>query len=161
MHLQEGYGNPWSWFRSLPQNGYYRADCTLWNPHDTEAKFIRFLRDEDAVWNGVCRLPFNLDNPIITDLWRRGIYSGDVALSIEHEGFSSEGISEAQLQRTILICAYWCKKWSISPDRYHIVGHSDIGAHRNCPGKFFPFDRLIEGVRRTLGWSDYKSLDFE
>jgi N-acetylmuramoyl-L-alanine amidase len=159
IHLQEGYGNPWHWFRSLPQNGIYRADCTIWNPRDADAKLYRFLRDEDAVWNGICRFPFNRDNSVLDDLWRRGVYSGDITLSIEHEGFASEGISEAQLQRTILICTYWCKKWSIPPDSQHIVGHSDIGAHRHCPGRLFPFDRLIEGVRRLLGWSEYASID--
>lgn len=161
MHMQEGYGNPWTWFANLPPNGLYAAACTIWNPRDDAANLSRFLRDEDVVWsNGRCRYPINRDNPVLVNLIRQCIYSGDVALTIEHEGFASEGITEIQLQRTIAMCAYWCQFWNIPPDRDHIIGHSDIGSHKYCPGKLFPFDRLIEGVRNELGLPTARATSF-
>jgi N-acetyl-anhydromuramyl-L-alanine amidase AmpD len=94
--------------------------------------------------------PINHANPVIEDLFRQDIYTGDVSLTIEHEGRPGDGLTDAQLERSAQICAYWCDKFNIPADRSHIIGHYEIGPHKYCPGQLFPFDRLVARDARNL-----------
>src|SRR5437762_11875805 len=87
MHIQDGSGNPWGYFNGLPSSGPNAADCTIWNPRAADGQLHRYLSDNDTAWtNGGWSEPINHANPVIEDLFRRDIYTGDVSLTIEHEG---------------------------------------------------------------------------
>jgi N-acetyl-anhydromuramyl-L-alanine amidase AmpD len=80
------------------------------------------------------------------------------SIGIEHEGFSAQGqgkLTEAQYQATL-----WLHKHIITEvkrlygidipiDRDHIAGHSDVTPKWKpfCPGKNYPFDRLIKDLK--------------
>jgi hypothetical protein len=162
MHIQDGMGNPWSYFNGLGTDGAGAADCTIWNPRDTGSQLRRYLRDEDTAWtNGSWSEPINHRNPVIQDLLQRGISTNDVSLTIEHEGNPQMSLTEAQLERTVAICAWWCQQWNIPADRNHIVGHYEIGPHKYCPGQFFPFDRLVARVQLLLGSQPQQPENFQ
>lgn len=151
MHIQAGYGNPWGYFKSLGDSGPDAADSTIWNPRADDASLVRYLYDSDEAWtNGSWTEPINHANPVLDSLYRNNVYSGSVSLTVENEGQPGDGITEAQLQRLIALCAWWCQTYDIPADRNHIVGHYEIGPHKYCPGQLFPFDRLVAGVQAAL-----------
>lgn len=144
MHIQEGTNDLSEYFKGVD------ADSTMWNPPGDGDKLIRLLKDEDTAWtNGPWDRP-NLQNPVIANLFKSGISTNDVSLTIEHAGFHNKPISEAQLNRSVDICAWWCQKWGIQPDRDHIIGHYEVGPHKDCPGLAVPLDRLVGRVRAKL-----------
>lgn len=146
MHIQEGTNDLAEYFKNID------SDCTIWNPPKVADQLIRLMKDEDTVWtNGRWTEPINHANPVIEDLYKRDIHTNDISLTIEHAGFHDKVISDAQLERSADMCAYWCDRWGIAPDRNHIVGHYEVGEHKQCPGPFFPFDRLVARVRLKMG----------
>jgi N-acetyl-anhydromuramyl-L-alanine amidase AmpD len=146
MHIQEGTNDLAEYFKNVD------ADCTIWNPPADNDKLVRLMNDEDTIWtNGAWTEPINHANPVIEDLFKRGIKTNDIALTIEHAGFHDKAITDAQLDRSAQICAYWCDRWGIPPDRNHIIGHYEVGPHKQCPGPFYPFDRLVAKVRLLMG----------
>lgn len=74
-------------------------------------------------------------------------------ISIEHES-SGEALTDAQLKATIELHKYIIKQVKdiygvdIVASRKYILGHSDIDPKRkpNCPGKNFPFDKIISAL---------------
>ena len=74
-------------------------------------------------------------------------------VSIEHES-KGESLTEAQYEATLWLHRYIkdCikKKWGydMAFDRKHIIGHYEIDNVRKsfCPGKNFPFDRIIKDL---------------
>ena len=149
MHIQEGMGNLFNDFKNRPEG--QEADCTIWNPRADSEKLYRYLKDEDTAWtNGPWSEPVNHTNPVIQDLFNRRISTNNVSLTIEHEGRPADGLTEAQLNRSADMCAYWCQTWNIPPDRNHIIGHYEVGPHKGCPGSNYPFDRLVNRVQERL-----------
>jgi hypothetical protein len=146
IHTQAGNGNPFGWFQSLGVSGAAAADCTLWNPAADNAKLVRYLYDSDTAWtNGEWTEPINHKNPVLEGLFEQGIYSGDVSLTVENEG--NRKFTDAQYTRLAQIVAWWSDQYKIPVDRNHIVGHSEIGPHKQCPGPF-DFDRLISAAKQ-------------
>jgi len=147
IHTQAGNGNPYGWFMSLGTTGANAADCTIWNPKATNANLVRYIHDSDTPWtNGGWTEPINHANPVLDSLWRRGVYSGDVALTVENEG--TQTLNAAQLERLAQLCAWWCGLYKIPADRNHIVGHGEIGPHKACPG--FKLEPLVARVRQIM-----------
>lgn len=148
MHIQEGMNDLPSYFASLSANGPNAADSTLWVKLD--GSVVRMLNDEDTAWtNGSWDRP-NLTNPVIRDLYNRGIYSGDVSLTIEHQGFAGQAFPAAQIEATARMCAYWSVRWGIPADRNHIIGHYELGPHKGCPGATFPFAKLVARTQEII-----------
>jgi hypothetical protein len=141
IHTQAGNGNPFGWFQSLGTSGPNAADCTIWNPASVDGKLVRYLYDGDTAWTNGSWTDPNLKNPVLSGLYKAGIYSGDVSLTVENEGFST--FTDAQYTRLAQIVAWWSDQYKIPIDRDHIVGHSEIGPHKYCPGANFDFNRLI------------------
>lgn len=82
------------------------------------------------------------------------------SVSIEHEGYSYKelygGLTEEQYQATLWLHKYIqdeVKKiygLTIPFDRNHVVGHFEIAPKEkpNCPGKNFPWQRLINDLKK-------------
>ena len=82
-------------------------------------------------------------------------------VGIEHEGFSykdgSGALTDAQLKATIWLHSYIIAEVKriygvdIPLDRDYIVGHFEVDPIRkpNCPGKNFPWDKLMQELRNN------------
>ena len=83
-------------------------------------------------------------------------------ISIENEGYSYKGLygdlTEKQYATVLKLCKELITKYpAIKIDREHIVGHYQITpiSKPNCPGKNFPFDRLITDLKT---WEEAKKM---
>lgn len=104
-------------------------------------RIINLVKDEDTAWHcGIVKKP----------KWK--LYDGTnpncYTIGIEHESFG-EGLTEEQYQATLWLHRQLISKWGIPVDRNHIIGHYMIDSinRPNCPGKNFPWDRLINDLR--------------
>jgi len=150
IHTQWGGGNPYNYLLGLGEDGPNAADCTIWNPAAASGKLVRYLNDSDTTWtNGGLTEPINHANPVLDKLYRQGVYSGDVALTVENEG--KQSLTPKQFERLAQLCAWWCTVYGIPADRNHIVGHSEIGPHKQCPG--FKLEPLVKRVQEIMGQS--------
>ncbi len=73
------------------------------------------------------------------------------AIGIEHEGYADNqgNWTDSMLRSSARLSANLCKKWSIPIDRDHIVGHVEVpGSTHYCPGRYFPYSRYMDLVRR-------------
>jgi N-acetyl-anhydromuramyl-L-alanine amidase AmpD len=70
-------------------------------------------------------------------------------ISIEHEGYPEDGLTEAQTKATIELHKYLVEKWNIPIDPIHITGHFRIDSvsRKDCPGPKFPWDRLFKELK--------------
>lgn len=89
----------------------------------------------------------NIDNPINQLALARTTNPNDWSLSIEHEGFGTTDITEAQYQTTAKLCKFLSLKWGIQLDRTHIFGHREIYSVKMCPG-LINIDRIIQIARK-------------
>lgn len=153
-HRQEGKGNPKSWFLSLGLNSPNSADCTIWISYSGEIK--RFLYDTDTAWtNGSSKdvngnISVDLANPEIKAMVNEGVYSGDISLTIEFEGYTREPLTPAQISAGASLLAYWCETHDIPCNRIRFVGHCQLGQHKYCPGDNFPYNEIIGQAVNTL-----------
>lgn len=69
-------------------------------------------------------------------------------LGIEHETLSGENLTELQYLATLELHTELVKKWGITIDQDHIIGHSRLDSIncRNDPGPGFPWDRLFNDL---------------
>ena len=102
----------------------------------------QLVAEENSAWaNGIVQKPFW---PLLIS----GVNPNYYTLSIEHEGQPYEPLTEKQYQATLELHMHLCKKWNIPLDRQHILGHYEIDSvdRPNCPGMFFPWQRLISDL---------------
>lgn len=82
----------------------------------------------------------DLSNPVIAGAIREGRNLNTVSISIEHEGFTSQGrggsLTAAQVDASVALSAWLCATKGIAPDRQHILGHFQVDSvdRPNCPG---------------------------
>jgi len=108
-------------------------------------KIIQLVKDEDTAWanGGVNKPSWTLYD---------GTNPNRYTISIEHEGYGSNGgdgnLTEQQYQATLWLHRHLINKWNIPIDRNHIIGHFEIDKinRPNCPGKAFPWDRLMKDL---------------
>lgn len=108
-------------------------------------KIIQLVKDEDTAWanGGVNKPSWTLYD---------GTNPNRYTISIEHEGYGSNGgdgnLTEQQYQATLCLHRQLINKWNIPIDRNHIIGHFEIDKinRPNCPGKAFPWDRLMKDL---------------
>jgi N-acetyl-anhydromuramyl-L-alanine amidase AmpD len=87
-------------------------------------------------------------------LWAvRAPYQGWQSFHIEHQDDqkypTSPWMTEPMLHSSAKLAAYLCTKYDISIDREHIRGHYQMpSAGKDCPGRFFPWDRYMKLVRQ-------------
>lgn len=103
----------------------------------------QYVRDEDTAWaNGQANSP-------TWPLYRQ--FAGHLnssSISIEHEGYPQDGLTEAQYQATLWLHRQLIARWGIPVDRLHIIGHDQLDTvnRRDCPGPKFPWDRLFKDL---------------
>lgn len=111
-------------------------------------RIIQMVKDEAKAWHAG-----GVNNPN----WK--LYDGTnpnlYTIGIEHEGQQGDGLTEEQYQATLWLHRQIIKRWSIPIDRDHIIGHNRIDSvnRPNCPGYWFPWDRLfadLEGGNDVL-----------
>jgi hypothetical protein len=113
---------------------------------------VRLLNDTDTPWTNGDVVDPDMNNPIIAGMVLAGVGNTNAySYTIEHQGFASKGFSDAQVESTAKMCAYWCSINGWQPSRDRIVGHYQVGAHKNCPGPLFPFDKVVARAKELLG----------
>jgi N-acetylmuramoyl-L-alanine amidase len=108
-------------------------------------KIIQLVKDEDTAWanGGVNKPSWTLYD---------GTNPNRYTISIEHEGYGFNGgdgnLTEQQYKATLCLHRQLINKWNIPIDRNHIIGHFEIDKinRPNCPGKAFPWDRLMKDL---------------
>ena len=73
-------------------------------------------------------------------------------ISIEHEGYSGQPLTEEQYQATLWLHKVLCAAYDIVPGPDTIIGHYRIDSvnRANCPGPAFPFGRLLEDLEPRI-----------
>lgn len=103
----------------------------------------QLVRDEDTAWHaGVVNKP----NWPLYD----GTNPNKYTLGIEHEALVGEGLTEVQYQASLWLHLRLVNKWSLTPDRDHIIGHYRIDSVNRAtdPGSKFPWQRLFSDLRK-------------
>ena len=69
-------------------------------------------------------------------------------ISVEHEGYSGEPLTEEQYYATLWLHKVLCAAYDIVPGPDTIIGHCRIDSvnRANCPGIAFPFGRLLDDL---------------
>lgn len=147
VHVQQGYNDLYQEFLNRPADN--QADCTIWSKQD--GTLVRLLKDSDTPWtNGDVSAP-DMTNPIIGGMVLAGVTNTNAySYTIEHQGFADRGFNNAQVEATARMCAYWCYINGWEPSRDRIVGHYQVGNHKNCPGPLFPFARVVTRAKEIL-----------
>lgn len=111
-----------------------------------KGEIIQLVRDEDTAWHaGTVNKP---DWPLY-DRTNPNRYT----LGIEHEDYRGDGelgLTELQFQASLWLHNMLINRWGIPVDTDHIAGHYRIDSvnKSNCPGPYFPWDRLLTMLRR-------------
>jgi len=121
-------------------------------------KIIQLVKDEDTAWaNGGVNKP----SWILYD----GTNPNRYTISIEHEGYGSNGgdgnLTEQQYQATLWLHRHLINKWNIPIDRNHVIGHYQIDSvnRPNCPGRAFPWDRLMKDLISEVVLEMFKDVE--
>jgi N-acetyl-anhydromuramyl-L-alanine amidase AmpD len=103
----------------------------------------QYVKDEDTAY-----AVGHLDHPTWSLINKYPINPNDWTISIEHEGYPEDGLTEPQYQATLWLHKYLIAKHGIPVDREHIVGHCvlDTVNRKDCPGDKFPWDRLFKDL---------------
>jgi len=95
--------------------------------------------DHDAWANGAVCKP-DTGNALVAKWLSEGANFNTRTVSIEHEGFTSNGqggsLTAAQIDATVALTAWLCERFRLTPDQTHILGHFQVDAcnRPNCPG---------------------------
>jgi hypothetical protein len=136
IHIQEGENDLPSYFAGI------QSDSTHWAKYS--GSLVRMMLDSDTVWtNGFYLEPINHANPVIEQLYQKEIPSNVVSLTVEIQGFAGKAPTEAQYKALGKLVAFWCLSYKIPCDRLHVVGHYEIGEHKQCPGKAVSIERIV------------------
>ncbi len=110
----------------------------------------QLVKDEDTAWHaGIVNKPtWNLYD---------GTNPNFYTIGIEHECYPAVGgdgnLTEIQYQASLWLHKRLINKWKdISIDRDHLTGHYQIDSvnRLNCPGNAFPWERLINDLRKGV-----------
>lgn len=102
---------------------------------------VQFVSTKDASF-----CTGNLDNPINQLVLAAKTNANGWTVSIEHEGFSNQDITDAQYATTALICRYLNGRWGIPLDRTHVFGHREAYSLKTCPG-LINIDKIVQKAR--------------
>lgn len=92
-------------------------------------------------------------NPIVKAFWTKYRYSpNDFAIGIEHvdnmKPFTVRRTKQ-QLDQSIELCVYICKKYNIEPTTATIIGHKTFRPSKGCPGNL-PVNTIISAVKTLV-----------
>jgi N-acetylmuramoyl-L-alanine amidase len=108
----------------------------------------QYVKDEDTAWAvGIVKNP---SSPLIGQ--NPGVNPNYYTISIEHEGYPQDGITEAQYQSTLWLHKQLIAKFNIPVDETHITGHFafDSVSRTDCPGPKFPWGRLFADLKKGV-----------
>lgn len=95
----------------------------------------------------------NTSNPIVKMFWDRRWFSpNDYAIGIEHVDNRQPLTikrTKQQLDKSIELCVYLCKKYDIEPTTKTIIGHRTFRPSKSCPGNL-PINTIISAVKTLV-----------
>ena len=105
---------------------------------DENGTIWQFVKEEDTAWHaGIVIKPTShlvqIKSGINPNLWTIGI---------EHAGWGTKDITDAQYKITGELVEDICNRYNIFIDREHIIGHKEIRNDKTCPGKI-DLDKII------------------
>ena len=81
--------------------------------------------------------------------WHANAYNSR-SIGIEHEGWAkASAFPDALLEASAKVVAALCRKYGLTPDRTHVIGHNEVpGATHTDPGPNWPWDRYMALVAK-------------
>jgi hypothetical protein len=149
-HIMEGTMEATnSWFKNL------RSEASAHFGVAKDGRTWQWVKEADSAWgNGILQSP-DMSVGFIAECANKDINPNYRTISIEHEGNTGDPFTEPQYQSTLALHRYLCGTYKIVPDRQHIVGHYQIMSkdRANCPGKGFPWSRLMSDLAKDAAWT--------
>ncbi|MFA7204195.1 MAG: peptidoglycan recognition family protein [Candidatus Caldatribacteriota bacterium] len=110
-----------------------------------DGTIYQLVKDENSAWHaGIVNKPswkfYNSINP------------NYLTIGIEHECYPEVGgdgnLTEQQYKATLWLHKQLIQKYNIPIDKDHLIGHYQIDSinRPNCPGKAFPWDKLMKDL---------------
>lgn len=142
------------------QDGYQQGTINWFTNPDSQASahfvvgkdgsIVQMVAIEDTAWtNGY------YNHPDASLSWlQKGVNPNQETVTVEHEGFSGDVLTPAQLASTIWLGNYIRQYVSfhglgdIPLNREHIIGHYQLDSvtRSGCPGPGFPWDAYMHGL---------------
>jgi hypothetical protein len=95
-----------------------------------KGEVVLYVSEEDTAYaNGLTVRP---TADVVTD--RDGINPNNYTISIEFEGMGDTDLTDEQREVGIRLIRDIAKRRSFPINRYHVVGHNEIRADKQCPG---------------------------
>lgn len=88
----------------------------------------------------------NIDNPVSELVLSKPTNPNGWTVSIEHEGFANQDITDTQYTTSAKILKYCHDAWDIPLDRTHVFGHREAFSQKICPG-MINIDKIIQKAR--------------
>lgn len=135
-HIMEGsMAGTLEWFgaaRDNPSSAHYGVG--------KDGTIVQYVKDEDTAWHSgkVVRPTSELYAEI-------GGNPNDWTIGIEHEGWSHEPATPAQIEASAELHALLSRRHGIPLDRRHVILHREIRADKTCPGQL-PVEEIIAGA---------------
>ncbi|MHB1131644.1 MAG: N-acetylmuramoyl-L-alanine amidase [Chloroflexota bacterium] len=151
-HIAEGFR---AGMRSVVLNEGKSAHYLVCRSGEVE----QYVAEAEAAWangldfsKGYDTYKSDLTIPWLAECYERRINPNRVTISIEHEGFTGEPLTPAQLATSIELHRDICRRWDIRPTGQTIVGHYRIDAvtRPNDPGPLFPWAELLDALAGEL-----------
>lgn len=137
-HSAEGNGAPPSRFYDGKSAGSH-----FWNFKD--GRFWQLCPLDQPAWaNGQLNRVAPPTVPLVVDWYRRGVNPNWFTVSIEHEGFAGELLTEAQVQNDIAL-GIWLESSGLKLSLETFFGHGEISATA-CPSGRIPFARILNAI---------------
>ncbi len=92
-------------------------------------KIVQFVREEDTAWHA---------GKVVNPTWRllrEGVNPNLYTIGIEMEGWEDQKPTFIQTIVCAVLIGVIAKRWGIPLDKDHVIGHREIDARKNCPGK--------------------------
>lgn len=140
--------NVLGWFQTVSSNASAHAVIAR------DGRIFQVVSSTKAAWaNNDVKNP-RTDIPwltaAVTQNWVHGgpMSLNDFTLSIEHVGTPDQPPTDAQYRSSIALSAYWRDRYSIKPNRGHLLRHADIDSvdRSYCPGPHFDLERVIKAL---------------
>jgi hypothetical protein len=142
-HIMEGSLNS--------TDGWFKNSLSQASTHfgvGLDGRIFQWVRLEDSAWgNGVTNISSSSPD-WLKRMVQAGINPNFSTISIEHEGYTGNIMTESQYQATLWLHKYLLKTTGLSISKDTIIGHYqvDIVNRPFCPGNGFPWAALINNL---------------
>lgn len=135
IHITEGSKQATlSWFKnSVSQVSSHFLVCK-------DGATVQFVNTANTAYaNG------RVDKPVSELVLATKVNPNNWTISIEHEGVSSLGLTDAQYETSSKLVKFLHAKWNIPLNRTHVFGHREVYSLKTCPG-VSSIERIIRGA---------------